>query len=88
MNNKLLKLKKELMSLKIDKDNKFIQVIAKNGMYLIDLQDNTCIGNQFKKIKDLNDKYQTVIIDSVDIENILIVGMSSDQVTILIDDII
>lgn len=87
MNNQLRKLKKELKGIVVDENKRYIQIVAKNGKYLVDLQDHTGIGNKYKRIDKLDNKYETATFNDVDIEKMLIVGMSSDQVTIIINDI-
>ncbi|MEG1132607.1 MAG: hypothetical protein RSD77_09835 [Romboutsia sp.] len=88
MNNQLRKLKKELKGIVVDENKRYIQIVARNGKYLVDLRDHTVIiGNKYKRIDKLDNKYETATFNDVDIEKMLIVGMSSDQVTIILNDI-
>lgn len=89
MNIKLRELRRKVDNMASIKNKRYVQLKAKDGLFLIDLVNKgECIGNKKTPIKELSSKYNIINCENELSESLLLVGMDSENITVIVNDIL
>ena len=78
-------MKNQLKEMKSKIGDRYIQLVAEDGMFLIDLKDFSGIGNRRTLITELNENYETIYRPDLLADHIFIVGSGDKNTVIFID---